>query len=65
VGQPSPAKDTVQAASIGINEFLDFVVQNKQKKLRGLSPRGNYIPTERLPLVGEVSANFCGVTWSA
>jgi hypothetical protein len=29
------------------------------KELRGLSPRVN-IPTERPPLVGEVSANFCG-----
>jgi hypothetical protein len=27
-------------------------------KLRGLSPRANY--SERPPLVGEVSANFCG-----
>jgi hypothetical protein len=30
-----------------------------KKKLRGLSPRANY--TERPPLVGEVSGNFCGV----
>jgi hypothetical protein len=28
------------------------------KKLHGLSPQANY--TERPPLVGEVSANFCG-----
>jgi hypothetical protein len=26
---------------------------------RGLSPQANYM-TERPPLVGEVSANFCG-----
>jgi hypothetical protein len=37
-----------------------------EKKLRGLSPRANY--TDRLPPVGEVSANVCsqrGVAWSA
>jgi hypothetical protein len=33
--------------------------QNKQK-LRGLSPQARTIPTERPPLVGEVSANFSG-----
>jgi hypothetical protein len=31
----------------------------KNNKLRGLSPQGSY-PTERPPIVGEVSANFCG-----
>jgi hypothetical protein len=36
-------------------------VTNKQKnKLRGLSPQARTIPTERPPLVGEVSANFSG-----
>jgi hypothetical protein len=29
-------------------------------ELRGLSPLANY--TDRPPLVGEVSANFCGLT---
>jgi hypothetical protein len=28
------------------------------KKLRGFSPQANY--TDRPPLIGEVSANFCG-----
>jgi hypothetical protein len=32
---------------------------NKNKKLRGLSPRSNYT-NERPPLVGEVNANFFG-----
>jgi hypothetical protein len=32
---------------------------NTVKKLRGLGPRAA-IPTERPPLVGKVSANFCG-----
>jgi hypothetical protein len=39
----------------------------KKTKLHGLSQQGNYTD-ERLPLVGEVSANFCeqrGVAWSA
>jgi hypothetical protein len=31
-----------------------------KKKLRGLSPQARTIPTERPPLVGEVSANFSG-----
>jgi hypothetical protein len=30
------------------------------KKLYGLSPQPRTIPTERPPLVGEVSANFSG-----
>jgi hypothetical protein len=30
----------------------------KEKKLHGFSPRANYTDRERLPLVGEVSANF-------
>jgi hypothetical protein len=29
-------------------------------ELRGLSPQARTIPTERPPLVGEVSANFSG-----
>jgi hypothetical protein len=33
--------------------------QTKQHKFRGLV-RERTVPTERLPLVGEVSANFCG-----
>jgi hypothetical protein len=33
--------------------------KNKKYKLRGLS-RERTIPTERPPLVNEVSANFCG-----
>jgi hypothetical protein len=38
-----------------------FQAQNKtKKKLRGLSPQPRTIPTERPPLVGEVSANFSG-----
>jgi hypothetical protein len=36
---------------------------NKKIQLRGYSQET--IQTERLPLVGEVSANFCGVAWSA
>jgi hypothetical protein len=32
----------------------------QNKKLRGLSPQARTIPTERPPLVGEVSANFSG-----
>jgi hypothetical protein len=32
--------------------------KTNKTKLRGLSPRAIY--TERPPLVGEVSANFCG-----
>jgi hypothetical protein len=32
----------------------------KTNKLRGLSPQAQTIPTERPPLVGEVSANFIG-----
>jgi hypothetical protein len=35
------------------NNFLQY-------KLRGLSPLDRNIPTERPPLVREVSANFCG-----
>jgi hypothetical protein len=34
--------------------------KTNKKKLRGLSPQANYIPTERPPLVGDVSANFSG-----
>jgi hypothetical protein len=30
------------------------------EELRGLSPQARTIPTERPPLVGEVSANFSG-----
>jgi hypothetical protein len=33
---------------------------NNNKKLRGLSPQARTIPTERPPLVNEVSANFSG-----
>jgi hypothetical protein len=38
----------------------------KKTKLRGFSPQANY--TDRLPLVGEVSANFLrieSVAWSS
>jgi hypothetical protein len=36
-------------------------IQNKKtNKLRGLSPQVRTVPTERPPLVGEVSANFSG-----
>jgi hypothetical protein len=31
-----------------------------ENKLRGLSPQTRTIPTERPPLVGEVSANYSG-----
>jgi hypothetical protein len=33
--------------------------KNKQNELRGLSPRANNIDRTP-PLIGEVSANFCG-----
>jgi hypothetical protein len=32
----------------------------KQLNSVAFSPHSNYIPTERPPLVGEVSFNFCG-----
>jgi hypothetical protein len=41
-------------------EFLIYTALNNNKKLRGLSPQARTIPTERPPLVGEVSANFSG-----
>jgi hypothetical protein len=41
-----------------IEIFLDLKHMIKAK-LRGLSPQAT-IPTERPPLVGEVSANLCG-----
>jgi hypothetical protein len=40
----------------------------KKKELCGLSPQANYTDWERLPIFGEVSANFLrfeGVAWSA
>jgi hypothetical protein len=44
-----------------IFECIHFFVHNyAYKKLRGLNPRANYT-AEWLPLVGEASANFCGV----
>jgi hypothetical protein len=40
---------------------IHFSLQkNKQNKLRGLNLQARTIPTERPPLVGEVSANFSG-----
>jgi hypothetical protein len=37
------------------------IVSHKTKnKLRGVLVRKQTIPTERPPLLGEVSANFCG-----
>jgi hypothetical protein len=41
---------------IVVNMFRNILAPYKLTKLRGLSPR----PTERAPLVSEVSANFCG-----
>jgi hypothetical protein len=38
---------------------LEWCDQSERNELQGLSPRAN-IPTERPPLVGEVSANLCG-----
>jgi hypothetical protein len=38
--------------------LLMIIITITIKKLRGLNPRSNY--TERPPLVGDVSANFCG-----
>jgi hypothetical protein len=38
----------------------DNVSQITKNKLRGLSPQARTIPTERPPLVDEVSANFSG-----
>jgi hypothetical protein len=44
-----------------MREAQVFEDNNKYKnKLRGLSPQARTIPTEPLPLVGEVSANFRG-----
>jgi hypothetical protein len=37
-----------------------FQVQKKQNKLCGLSPQARTTPTERPPLIGEVSGNFSG-----
>jgi hypothetical protein len=34
--------------------------ETNKNKLRGSSPQARTIPTERPPLVGEVSANFSG-----
>jgi hypothetical protein len=43
------------------NIVIFLILPTKLKtKLHGLSPRANYIPTERPPLVGEVIANLCG-----
>jgi hypothetical protein len=46
-----------------VQHRLGFGIQENNelyKKLRGLSPQERTIPTERPPLVGEVSANFSG-----
>jgi hypothetical protein len=40
--------------------LLMLLVLIFNNKLRGLSPQARTIPTERPPLVGEVSANFSG-----
>jgi hypothetical protein len=56
----------------GINAIKDIPKRQKpifgeEEKIHGLSPRRT-IPTERPPLVSEVSANFMrieGATWSA
>jgi hypothetical protein len=40
-------------------QALRYCVYSAYKKLRGLSLRAT-VPTERPPLVGEVSANVCG-----
>jgi hypothetical protein len=37
-----------------------YIQRKKKNKLRGLSPQARTMPTERPPLVGEVSANFSG-----
>jgi hypothetical protein len=39
--------------------FGAYIIKHRNK-LRGLSPQARTIPTERPPLVGEVSANFSG-----
>jgi hypothetical protein len=41
------------------NKLQPYVILNRKKKIRGLV-RQRIIPTERPPLVGEVSANFSG-----
>jgi hypothetical protein len=40
------------------SRIVQVIHLKKLTKLRGLSPQTNYIPTERPPLVGEISANF-------
>jgi hypothetical protein len=42
-----------------LSEEHGEVTEQLKTKLRGLSPRANST-TERPPLVGEVSGNFCG-----
>jgi hypothetical protein len=55
---------TAFVSTIGYCLILAFsqrdmeALHSERKKLRGFSPRT--IPTERPPLVGEVSANFSG-----
>jgi hypothetical protein len=56
------------AELVKVIEFIEYspgrttisyhTILKKKIKLCGLSPQANY--TERPPLVGEVSANFCG-----
>jgi hypothetical protein len=43
-----------------MSEITTFSHKTKKNKFRGLSPQAQTIPTERPPLVGEVSANFSG-----
>jgi hypothetical protein len=43
-----------------LNKIKSEYPTTKQNKLRGLSPQARTIPTERPPLVGEVSVNFSG-----
>ena len=48
--------------------YMDLSFQSLSHKISVALVRTRTIPTERPPLVGEVSANFCGqrgVTWSA
>jgi hypothetical protein len=46
-------------SNVSPNKLCTHATKNKNK-LRGFSPQARTIPTERLPLVGEVSANFSG-----
>jgi hypothetical protein len=43
-----------------VGEILDFLTHIRIKKNSVSWVREQTLPMERLPLVGEVSANFCG-----